>query len=441
MCIRDRSGGQSRGVRYGATAAQRGRPRQARAPRQTQEGPYYYPSESSARTWQATTRGGGGAQFASRGGPRSINPSTATRSTTPATTSRRAAAARPVSRPTATARVSGGSIFSETPRGGVTRGTPRDITATRAGGRSSEGRGRGGDIQDRGGDGGAQRLQRTTTAAAAVAARGGPREATATTATSSSGGGRGGRKNAASGRLTDAESTTATTSTTTPPDDSEKRPSTTRSAETIIKRALEDQSDRIDDLRGRVDEALRDDALMGGVFGAEYYDPAIGLTFAGAGALGLGYYAGFNDGYYDPGFFNRGIGGFGVGFGAQGTVFPDSCCASGLASTAAYCGVWTGGFNMPCCVNGGPYLCDQAALLSQNTLDRSYPEPCCSNGYAVRGDFCSGRFDEQGQFPCCLDGAEYTCELNARGQGGEETTGSTSISGAPGAGDLSLIHI
>lgn len=72
---------------------------------------------------------------------------------------------------------------------------------------------------------------------------------------------------------------------------------------------------------------------------------------------------------------------------------------------------------MPCCVNGGVYLCSQESLLAQNTLDRSYPEPCCSNGYAVRGDFCSGRETGEAQYPCCLDGAEYTCALNAQGQG------------------------
>ena len=44
----------------------------------------------------------------------------------------------------------------------------------------------------------------------------------------------------------------------------------------------------------------------------------------------------------------------------------------------------------------------------------------------MRGDFCSGRFsgvDEGVQYPCCLDGAEYTCALNARGQGEPADTG------------------
>lgn len=58
--------------------------------------------------------------------------------------------------------------------------------------------------------------------------------------------------------------------------------------------------------------------------------------------------------------------------------------------------------------------------MVQKTLDRSYPEPCCENGYAVRGDFCSGR-SGSAQYPCCLDGAEYTCALEARGQGGRAT--------------------
>ena len=35
------------------------------------------------------------------------------------------------------------------------------------------------------------------------------------------------------------------------------------------------------------------------------------------------------------------------------------------ATSSAYCGVWSGGFNMPCCVNGGPYLCTRDALLAE----------------------------------------------------------------------------
>ena len=126
--------------------------------------------------------------------------------------------------------------------------------------------------------------------------------------------------------ISDTAAGSSGTSTTTPGPitDEKNRPSTTRNVETIIKRALEDQSNRIDDLRGRVDEALRDDAIVGGGY---YRDD--NYLAAGALGLGLGYASGFYDGFYDPGFYGAGFGGFGA-FGAQGTVFQDPCCASGF---------------------------------------------------------------------------------------------------------------
>lgn len=232
--------------------------------------------------------------------------------------------------------------------GGVAGGEQR--VAARPAATASAGRSVG--VDSRAGD--APRDAVTTTSS-----RGGPREVlprstsdAATTSSSST------MRNTPASTNSGASSTTRTTD-----GDGTVRPSTSRNSDTIIKRALKDQADSIDDLRGRLEEALRDDTGGGRGLG----------TF---GVFASGFY---NDGYYDGGFYGGGGGGFGIG--AQGTTFPDPCCVSGMATASAYCGVWSGGlFNMPCCVNGGPYLCTRDALLAQNTLDRSYPEPCCANG-------------------------------------------------------------
>lgn len=209
----------------------------------------------------------------------------------------------------------------------------------------------------------------------------------------------------------------------------EGRSSEPRNAATIIKRALEDQSGRIDNLRGRVDEAL-EEMNNGGIGDRDDYLAAVSKAWRSRGRtktltlssslfgfvlqkracavfqffilidpsvhrsmlpylLGVGFGLGYGTGFYDGGFY-EGFGGFGV-LSAQGTVFPDPCCLSGMATTSIYCDVWNGGgFNLPCCVNGGPYQCTLSGLAGQSTLDRTYPEPCCAGGYAVRGDFCSG---------------------------------------------------
>lgn len=190
--------------------------------------------------------------------------------------------------------------------------------------------------------------------------------------------------------------------------DAGRRPSEPRDPSTVLRRAVEDQSRRVDELQGVVDEALRRDGWNAGL--------GVGV------GLGLGYGAGYYDaGYYGAGYYDPA---FGLGYfpGGGWSAFADPCCASGVATAAAYCspggawgvGVWGAGLNAPCCVNGGGYLCDAAALAAQSTFDRRYPEPCCSSGYAVRGDFCSSRFDQTGdaKFPCCLEG-EYVCAPNS----------------------------
>lgn len=64
----------------------------------------------------------------------------------------------------------------------------------------------------------------------------------------------------------------------------------------------------------------------------------------------------------------------------------------------------------------------------------------------MRGDFCSGRFSGEGvedsvQYPCCLDGAAYTCALNTRGQGGQSMTEAVEVSKPGGTATASDDHM
>lgn len=183
-----------------------------------------------------------------------------------------------------------------------------------------------------------------------------------------------------------------------------ERESTTRDPTTIVNRALSDTNARLDGLQQSVDDAIRDRNVIN--------DYGVDNVF-GVG-LGLGYGARYYDGGYGGfGGYNDGLG-LGLGMNAWST-FPDPCCMSGIASASAYCGIGgIGGFGIgmqtPCCVGGGSYMCTAAVIEQQAVVDRQYPEPCCSSGVAIRGQFCGSRFDETGSnsFPCCANG-EYVC--------------------------------
>ena len=209
------------------------------------------------------------------------------------------------------------------------------------------------------------------------------------------------------------------TTTTTTREQPVPRPSTTRAPETILNR----QQGQIDDLTQRLESLRRD---RGDVVN-DYFD----------GGVVDGYRAGFADGFYDD---YGGFGGFG-GFGV-GVTFPDPCCLSGFATSSAYCNVgWGGGvglgnvggvvsgvgglFNLPCCVDGGPYVCTQAAVLAQSYEQRTYPEPCCDTGYAIRGETCGDRFDAASgaEFPCCVAGGAWTCAGPKTTEAQREVTG------------------
>jgi hypothetical protein len=60
----------------------------------------------------------------------------------------------------------------------------------------------------------------------------------------------------------------------------------------------------------------------------------------------------------------------------------------------------------------GSYLCDAAFIEKQAVVDREYPEPCCSSGVAIRGQFCGSQYEQSGSFPCCANG-EYVCAPNS----------------------------
>lgn len=137
--------------------------------------------------------------------------------------------------------------------------------------------------------GGQRATARSNAAVVATTARGGPREATARVSTA--------------------------TAVATPPDNGKLlRPSTSRNSATIIRKAIEDQSYRIDDLRGQVDEALLNNDRDG------YYDGGR-EGFAAGISFGLGFYGAgrYDDGLYSEGLYGGGggrLGGFGIG--AQG---------------------------------------------------------------------------------------------------------------------------